>query len=103
MVLSPQQSEAVQRPPVRFPWSSAHGSQQCECWVDVEGGPPGNDYDYGNKYDSNRNNNNNKNNNNNNEQRRAAMRAPGLDEGKDEVVVETMIQVSSARPGPGFF
>ena len=94
MVLSPRRSEATQRRPVRFPWSSAHGSQKCECWVDVEGGLPGNDYYDGNKYD---------NNNNNNEQRRAAMRAPGLDEGKDEVVVETMIQVSSARPGPGFF
>ena len=30
------------------------------------------------------------------EQRVAAMRAPGREEGKDEVVVETMIEVSSS-------
>lgn len=75
---------AEQRP--HFPWTT-HQSQCCEeCWKDLEAGPKG---DSGGRV--------------------AAMRAPGGNQnhkdnkngsgseaGKDEVVVETVIQVSSA-------
>lgn len=84
MTTRPTTMTGEQRP--HFPWTT-HSSQCCEeCWMDLEAGPRSDDGG-----------------------RVAVMRAPGGDEihtdkrkgkgsneGKDEVVVETIIQVSSA-------
>ncbi|CAF9936255.1 hypothetical protein IMSHALPRED_010522 [Imshaugia aleurites] len=95
------------------PWTG-HGSLCEACGGDVEAGRGrggsvggGDDY-YNNDINHNNNNNiinNNNNDNNNHEPRHAVMRAPGLNEGwkDDQVVVETMIQVSAADSYDGFF
>lgn len=77
--------------------TGTRGSPYEECWVDVEAGVDDKNTDSDHSH------------HNSNEQRHAAMRVPERNEGckDDEVVVETMIQVSavesqmwvSSRPG----
>lgn len=61
--------------PSRMDTHRQHRSRFDECWVDVEAGRPMERDDQG--------------------RREAVMRVPGEGEGEDEVVLETMIQVSS--------
>lgn len=65
-----------------FPWTGPHPQSQCEeCWVDIEASQP--------RYDEGEGEG---------QRRHAVMRAPGREGGgEDEVVVETMVQVSRAE------
>lgn len=74
-----------------------HARSRCgECWVDIEAAHPlrggGRNSDYGNHWGHGGGGDGEM-----TEQRRAVMRAPGREESKDEVVVETMIEVSHAE------
>ena len=80
-----------------FPRTGEHPRSQCdECWVDIEGAHPLRGAGVGNLH-QNHGADNGGGGGDAGEQRRAVMRAPGCEEGKDEVVVETMVQVSHAE------
>lgn len=80
-----------------FPRTRDHARSQCdECWVDIEAAHPLRGAGI-NVHDNHRNGGRGDDSRGSTEQRRAVMRAPGREEGKDEVVVETMIEVSHAE------
>lgn len=81
------------------PRRGEHARSQCdECWVDIEAAHPLRGGGRNNNHDNHRGHgHSNSSGGEGAEHRRAVMRAPGCEEGKDEVVVETMIEVSHAE------